>query len=91
LVYDLWNQFRLDSRVFVFSSRGLNNNVDSFCDIPHRYVNNVSSLHNMNRWFLMLDMEQDWYTEKMTGTMIEINYLPDQRSYADVFEFKFLR
>jgi hypothetical protein len=91
IAYDLWNQYRLDSRVFVFTSRGLNNNVNSFCDIPHRYVNNIPSLHNMNRWFLITDMEQDWYTERMTGTMIEINYVPDQRSYAGVFEFKFLR
>lgn len=89
-LYWVWNQVRTEKRIFDMALKGLNSNTANYCDVVHKYYNNVFSLHNRNKHFLILHCEQNWYTCQWTATMIEIDDVEDSRTYADTFTFKYI-
>jgi len=91
IAYSIWNQYRISARIFEVSFKGLQSNINAHCGLIHKYFNNVTSVHNNNRRFMLLHFEQDWYTCEWSALVVQIDDTTNQRSFKDNFEFKYLR
>lgn len=93
-VYDVWNQFRNEMRIFFANVQGLNVNAGDLagqndnCHMVHKWTLADISPHTINRFFFLLTFEQRFFDCEWTGTIREVYNTLLEKSYTGrVFKY----
>lgn len=94
--FDVWNQYRNPVRKFEATVQGLKSSttdVNGYVNTPsliHRYILADTHLHTINRYFMLLTFDIDWYLCEWKGTLIEVYNSDTGKHYDDDLEIKLL-
>ena len=92
-IRSVFNQYRNANRVFDGRVLGNYDTGDTplfQTDLIHKYYLTDSNPNTDNKYFLCVDMEQDWKTGIWRGVFIEVFDTVVGKSYTDTREFKYL-
>lgn len=95
-VFDVWNQYRRVMRVFNGTMQGLQSDeldthsASNYPSLIHRYILQDITLHSTNKYFMLLNFDQDWKLCEWTGTFAEVYDLGKGRDYNDTHEVKYI-
>lgn len=94
--FSVWNQYKgynnnldrgIGINVFSGSVRGL---TSSWPDLLYRYTLEDVNAQTINRYFILISMEQDWRSCIWRATFVEVYNRVILKSYDDPFEFKYI-
>lgn len=94
-LFDVWNQYKNEMRVLQASLQGLDlglldsNNLPDHADMINKWSCTDSSLHLNNKWFLLLNYEQNHDLQNWTATFREVYNLNRSKDYSNL-EFKYI-
>jgi hypothetical protein len=96
--YSVWNQYKgynltspairgIGINIFAGSVKGL---TDVWPDLLHRYTLTDLNQQTIDRYFLLISLEQDWKSCIWTATLIEVYNRVILKSYSDPLSFKYI-
>jgi hypothetical protein len=87
--FEVWNQNNRVMRLFDATIQGLQ--LNSICpDVIHRFRFTDASIHNNNKFFVLLHYSMDFYTGEWTGTFAEVFDTAIGKEYESEKEFKYV-
>lgn len=88
-VWDVWNQHNRLMRVFEGTVQGLQVN-GTIPGLIHKYRLSDITGHTVNKYFMLLHGEFDWYLCEWRGTIAEVADSSIYKDYASTKEFKYI-
>lgn len=83
----LWNQYKNDLRIFQLSLLSLAASTPGF---RNRYQLTDVNANSLNRYFVLVNFQQNLRTAQWTGTFIEVYSAIKGYAYGDSYEFKYI-
>jgi hypothetical protein len=87
--FEVWNQNNRVMRLFDATIQGLQLNT-VVPDVIHRFRFSDASIHNNNKFFVLLHYSMDFYTGEWTGTFAEVFDTTIGKEYESEKEFKYV-
>jgi len=94
-VFDVWNQFKNDMRVFQLTAQGIDlgygdaYGYNDSCNILHKYFLNDVTENTVNRIFSLLWFDQNFRNQEWTGLLREtFNFTRDKNYTGRVFKYE---
>lgn len=94
--FDVWNQYNRSFRIFQGNCQGIMTadeddlGLNNAADLVHKWYFNDPDESTVNRYFLLLTFDQNWYTCEWTGTFKEVFKTDVPKDYASLHEVKYI-
>jgi len=87
-LFDVWNQFRNEMRLFDYNIQGLDIG-NNLIGLIHKYKISDFSFHNLNKRFTLLHFNHNLYLGESTGLLREVVDLSKPKDYSNL-EFRYI-